>query len=241
VPNTRTLPQIAKAIKALEKKTIQNVVEIGKLLEEASKKCDHGQYREWLKTEFGWSHDTARNYRSVYNFTQKTKISSFGKLNISISALYLAAKLTLNEHWPPHQAAGKAIIKAALKERVSYSMAKAIWEKSDQPPPKPPPEPPLDDDEPPDDDEQPPDGNPDDEPDDDAPPNDLATALTTVLSYSECNAAWPKAIKAIGRIQLREIIEVLNSVYEKHCGRDAVRTAADRAEAKAALMAKTPN
>ncbi len=135
--NTRTLPQIAKAIKVLEKKTIANVVEIGKLLEEASEKY-HGEYRSWLKSEFSWSHDTARNYRNVYTFAKMTKISSFDKLNISVSALYLAA-----DDWSSHKAASNAIINAAKKGRVSYTMALDILMKSEEskpPAPQPSPE-----------------------------------------------------------------------------------------------------
>jgi hypothetical protein len=80
--NTR-LPQITKAIKVLEKKSIQNVVEIGKLLCEASEECEHGEYLAWIKLEFGWSHGTSLNYRNVYVLCQNRKICDFDKLNIS--------------------------------------------------------------------------------------------------------------------------------------------------------------
>jgi hypothetical protein len=119
-----TLAEIATQIKALEKRTIANVVEIGRLLHEASEKCEHGTYREWLKTEFSWSHDTARNYRSVYNLAQKTKISSFAKFDVSISALYLIAKM------PDGDPTRDTIIKAAQTGRVSYAMASDIIEEA---------------------------------------------------------------------------------------------------------------
>jgi hypothetical protein len=129
--NVRTLPQIAKAIKALEKKTIHNVVEIGKLLHEAS---EHDKYLEWLKSEFGWSQRTAYNYRDVYELSQNCKICNFDKLDISISALYLAAKLILhNDDLPSHITIGMAIIEAARHGRVSYQMANDIWEKRPKP------------------------------------------------------------------------------------------------------------
>jgi Protein of unknown function (DUF3102) len=82
----RSLVQIAARIRTLEKHSLQHVVEIGTLLEEAAEKCEHGTYRQWLRKEFGWSHDTARNYRNVATFAQKTKNSSFEKLNISLIA-----------------------------------------------------------------------------------------------------------------------------------------------------------
>jgi len=68
--NTR-LPQITKAIKVLEKKSIQNVVEIGKLLCEASEECEHGEYLAWIKLEFGWSHGTSLNYRAMFMCSAK--------------------------------------------------------------------------------------------------------------------------------------------------------------------------
>jgi hypothetical protein len=237
MPNTRTLAQISTRIKALEKRTLQNVVETGKLLEEAADKCEHGQYREWLKTEFGWSHDTARNYRSVYAFAQKTNISSFDRVNISVSALYLVAAMDDDE-------AAKAIIKAARRGRVTYRMAREIIDKLEpQPPIEPPPAPiepppiePIDDGETPTDEEP-----PDLEPDENEPPNALASAVNVVLEYPDVNdAAWRCAIKSLGRIKLRAAVEVLQAVYETQCGgRDAVQSKADRAEA-ALMMARMP-
>src|SRR6266481_4260021 len=125
--DTRTLPQIAKAIKALEKKTIENVVEIGKLLHEASEKCEHGEYATWLKTEFSWSDQTALNYRSVYNLTQKPNSLDFGKLNISVSAVYFVARL-LRDNTPRKTKTAKVIIEAAKKSRITYPIAAAMFE-----------------------------------------------------------------------------------------------------------------
>jgi hypothetical protein len=121
----RTLPQIAKAIKALEKKSIQNVIEIGRLLHEASGKCEHGEFMPWLESEFGWSHDTSLNYRNVYHLSENPKFSDFTKLDISVSALYRVAHL-LSDDGSEHQAIALAVIEAARQGRVSYKMACAI-------------------------------------------------------------------------------------------------------------------
>jgi Protein of unknown function (DUF3102) len=119
-----TLPQIAKAIKALEKKTIANVVEIGRLLHEAKEQCEFGEYMKWLESEFGWSHDTALNYRNVYDLKIRTR-SDFADWDITLSALYLVARL-LKDDEPDHRGVGEAILAAAQRGRVSHSIAKEI-------------------------------------------------------------------------------------------------------------------
>jgi hypothetical protein len=47
------------------------VVEIGKLLCEASEECEHGEYLAWIKLEFGWSHGTSLNYRAMFMCSAK--------------------------------------------------------------------------------------------------------------------------------------------------------------------------
>jgi Protein of unknown function (DUF3102) len=59
----RTLDVITAEIQQIERR---NVFDIGKLLVEANKVCDHGDWLPWLKAEFEWSHDTARNYMNAY-------------------------------------------------------------------------------------------------------------------------------------------------------------------------------
>jgi hypothetical protein len=235
--NKQSLAQISRKIKALEKNSIKNAIEIGKLLHEAYEQCDHGEYMKWLDAEFSWSHQTSLRYRSIYNLTQNQHGVDFNSLNISLTALYLVARMKDDGE----QVACKAIINTAKRRRVTYRIAHDIIAKLNPslrpPPPSPPielppigPRPiePLDDDLPSDP------NNPDDE-------NELAAALRTVLRYSECSAAWPKAIQAIGgRVKLQEIIETEKSVYEKHCGKDAIQAKADRAEAKAAQRARMP-
>jgi hypothetical protein len=94
---TQNLKPIARKIQGLEKKTIANTLEIGKLLQEAFDSFEHGdraEYHEWIKTEFAWSERTAARYRDVYHFCQSGKFDGLdiGQVNISISALYLLAE-----------------------------------------------------------------------------------------------------------------------------------------------------
>jgi hypothetical protein len=128
--STQTLAQISQQIKALEKNNIQNVIKIGQLLHEASEQIKHGEYMAWIKTEFGWSHETSRRFRDIYALSQNPQIVDFDKLNISISALYLAAHLLLRDKpQPADQATGEAIIAAARQDRVTYKLANDILEK----------------------------------------------------------------------------------------------------------------
>jgi hypothetical protein len=46
--NTASLELISTKIKALEKRTIANIAEIGGLLHEASEQCEYGEYGDWL-------------------------------------------------------------------------------------------------------------------------------------------------------------------------------------------------
>src|ERR1700722_13824068 len=105
-----SLAEIATQIKLLEKKSIANVVTIGRLLHVAHEQvCEHGEYMKWLKSEFGWSRGTALNYRNVYELSENRKIYDFAKLDISVSALYMAARL-LKDDEPDHRGIGEAIL-----------------------------------------------------------------------------------------------------------------------------------
>ena len=73
-----TLSQISAQIKVLEKKSLKNLIEIGRLLRMAEEQCNHGQYMEWIKTEFAWlSHDTSLNYRYLYDLSRNPNCSDF--------------------------------------------------------------------------------------------------------------------------------------------------------------------
>jgi Protein of unknown function (DUF3102) len=136
IPNTN-LDKIAKKIKAKEKGGIRSVIEIGRLLHEASEQCEHGEYMDWLKREFEWSHDTAMNYRNVYELSQNPNCSDFDQLNISATALYVVAKMKGDDQ----NAARDAVLEAARKGRVSRAVAAEIIEGFKPPSAEPDPEP----------------------------------------------------------------------------------------------------
>jgi hypothetical protein len=121
-PSNKSLPQIAKAIKALEKRTIRDIVEIGKLLHEAEQQCEHGEYMKWMSQNFDFSHDSSLHYRNAYSLSRNPKCSDFARWNISVAGFYLIAA-TMNKG---DVGAATAVIKAARKGRVSTNAASQI-------------------------------------------------------------------------------------------------------------------
>jgi len=237
-PNKKSLPQIASQIKALEKRTIKNAIEIGKLLEEAAEQCEHGEYMVRLENEFDFSHSTSLNYRNAYAFSQSRNGCDYAKWNISLGAFYRLAALDDDE-----KAARSAIIKAAQKGRVSLSNANDTIDGFDvltpaRPPKPPPPIEPLDDDD--DEPTSPP------EPDEKLPLSEGDQLTCTWLMHiwynvSEKDRRWPAIIDHVGASKLLTIIATLQAIYDKYVestARSELKVAADRAEAKAAMTAK---
>jgi Protein of unknown function (DUF3102) len=231
--------QITKKIKTLEKKSISNVIETGKLLKEFYDGCEHGEYTDWVKAEFSWSQRTTLNYRNVYEFS---KLATIANLNITQTALYLVAGMTDDDE----QAARKAVIKAARRGRVTYPMARHIIEavrieeheaQLEEPPPTYP-DPPADDHG-----EAPPscsadEAPPDDDEDDDEQFSEIVAALQTLLDISERDKAWPKIVADTGTVGLCKISAMLLAVVDQSsesAKSTAVKSAADRAEAKAKM------
>jgi hypothetical protein len=136
----RSLDTIAKEILKRENKgIITNVIGIGGLLAEAEAQCEHGEYMEWLRDNFEWSHQTSLRYRRVFELTQNQHRVDFGALNISSSALYYVSELTAGQHRNPdvleiRLKARAAILKAAKKQRVSLVVAKDIFKSIENPP-----------------------------------------------------------------------------------------------------------
>ena len=64
----RNLNVIAKDIHTLERR---NVFAIGALLIEAKDACEHGEWMDWLDTEFDWSESTAANYMNAFRLKAK--------------------------------------------------------------------------------------------------------------------------------------------------------------------------
>ena len=87
--NQKSLDAIADDIHKLER---GNIVDIGGLLIEAKGQCEHGQWLDWLSTEFEWSWDTADRYMKVKKLGDRFR--SVRNLSLPATVLYqLAARL----------------------------------------------------------------------------------------------------------------------------------------------------
>jgi DUF3102 family protein len=87
-PTGDTLAEHAKAIRALGRQTVANIIEIGRRLTEAKAIAGHGGWLPWLEREFAWKERNARNFMTVYEMSKSAK---FADLDIPISGLYLLA------------------------------------------------------------------------------------------------------------------------------------------------------
>lgn len=105
-------------IRALMKRTSQDIIDLGQRLILVKEKLGHGQFGIWLAAEFDWTSRTAMRFMNVAENFNCDKLS---QLNFDPSALYeLAAPST------PETARLEAIARAEAGEPITYSTAKAI-------------------------------------------------------------------------------------------------------------------
>jgi len=119
------LAQHAEAIRAAGRRTVENVIEIGRRLTEARELCDHGEWLAWLKEEFSWSRQTADNLINVY---EASKSLNFSNLDLPVSSLYLLARPST-----PEAARQEVFDKAESGEPVSYRRTQDIVAKHKKP------------------------------------------------------------------------------------------------------------
>lgn len=105
-------------IKERVKKTVEDIIEVGKDLLNVRQQLEHGQFGTWLKAEFGWSERSAQNFMSV---AEKFKSAKFADLPIQPSAAYLLAAPSV-----PDEARQKAVEKAEAGEEITFVAAKQI-------------------------------------------------------------------------------------------------------------------
>jgi len=116
-----TLTDHASAIRALGKRVITDVIEIGRRLTEAKRIAGHGNWLPWLEREFGWSEDTAENYIAVHK-RMGSLLNSENSRNLNLpmhSLRILAAKST-----PEDQKAVASLIKS--NERLGMDVVSAV-------------------------------------------------------------------------------------------------------------------
>jgi hypothetical protein len=114
----------AERIRDKVKRTIEDIIEVGKDLLAIREALPHGQFGPWLAAEFGWTERTARNFMAVAeHFGPKTEIIS--DLTIQPTAAYLLAAPSA-----PDEAREAAIERAEAGEQITTAVAKEILAKS---------------------------------------------------------------------------------------------------------------
>ena len=92
------LAKYAAEIRRLRKRAQEDIIEIGRYLDQAQKHASHGTWLTWIEAEFGWSDQTARRFIHVYEFSRDSKFNNLLNSDLPLSALYqLAAPKTPEE------------------------------------------------------------------------------------------------------------------------------------------------
>jgi hypothetical protein len=129
VSRIRTAAQLAEyatEIRALSKRAIGSIIEIGGRLIEAKAIAGHGNWLPWLEREFGWGESTALRFMRVAELSKSVKLTD---LDIDLSALYrLAAPSTPAEVVEEVVARGRegrvityeSITEATAARRITY-------------------------------------------------------------------------------------------------------------------------
>jgi Protein of unknown function (DUF3102) len=118
------LAEHAAVIRALGKRVIQDIVEIGNRLTEAKTIAGHGNWLPWLETEFGWKDDTALHFMQVSELAKSRNLRDF---NVPISGLYLLAAPST-----PEEARTEVIERAEKGERLSLAEVQRLIEEARQ-------------------------------------------------------------------------------------------------------------
>lgn len=119
--NHVTLAQRAERIRSLVNVARGCVVEIGHELIAAKAERPHGEWRSWLKDEFGWSHDTADRYMQVAGAFQMSHAATFDGLTIDATALYALAAPDV-----PQAVRDDAVARAEAGEQISKTTAEKM-------------------------------------------------------------------------------------------------------------------
>jgi Protein of unknown function (DUF3102) len=84
------LDEHAVAIRELGRKSVEQILEIGRHLKEAKDLAGHGGFKSWLEREFGWSIKTAQRFMNIHELAE-SKNDKLSLLGLPVSALYLLA------------------------------------------------------------------------------------------------------------------------------------------------------
>lgn len=119
---TRTIVwQRTSEIKSLMRLTAENIISIGQKLTEVKEQLEHGTFQSWLRTEFEWSEQTARQFMQVYRWSRTLENKNFVFSQLGTSALYLLAAPST-----PPEARKEVLDLVEVGEKVTYTRTKTI-------------------------------------------------------------------------------------------------------------------
>lgn len=94
-PTEIALAEHVAVIKALGKRVVGDVVEIGARLTECKrisrKEYGHGYWLPWLEANFGWGQSTADRFMKVYDLSKLPNLGNLPEFDIPLSGIYLLA------------------------------------------------------------------------------------------------------------------------------------------------------
>jgi hypothetical protein len=112
------LAKHAAEIRQLGKRSVANVIEIGRLLTICHGIIGHGDWYGWLDRELGLSPQAALNFMRVFELAQ-SKSTNFVDLNLPVSALFLLAA-----PGTPTKIRDEVIARAERGEIIKFAEAK---------------------------------------------------------------------------------------------------------------------
>ena len=113
--------QYTSEIKDLMRLTAENIISIGQKLTQVKLQLGHGSFQQWLKSEFEWSEQTARQFMQVYRWSETIENRNFVFSQLGTSALYLLAAPST-----PPEAREEVLDLVGGGEKVNYTRAKNI-------------------------------------------------------------------------------------------------------------------
>jgi hypothetical protein len=109
------------------RQTIATIWQIGEKLAAVRSQIDLWQFTAWLKAEFDWSRSTAYNFMSVYQAFPDLSHLTVGRVDITISALYLLAASStppeIRSHFLELANAGEPISRKAVRKFIAHTKA----------------------------------------------------------------------------------------------------------------------
>ena len=113
--------QYTLEIKDLMRLTAENIISIGQKLTEVKETLGHGSFQSWLRSEFEWSEQTARQFMQVYRWSETIENKNFVFSQLATSALYLLAAPST-----PTEAREEVLDLVDGSEKISYTRVKSI-------------------------------------------------------------------------------------------------------------------